>query len=44
MPWICYYLADRDLLSPFILFAVLSIITSISNIFLPFDTMGKELT
>ena len=21
MPWICYYLADRDLLSPFILFA-----------------------
>jgi hypothetical protein len=21
MPWICYYLADRNLLSPFILFA-----------------------
>jgi MFS transporter, putative metabolite:H+ symporter len=43
MPWICMYMAGVDLLSPFLLFAMIAVITSISNFFLPYDTMGKEL-
>lgn len=44
MPWICMYLANKSLLSPFLLFALLSIFTGISNCFLPFDTTGMELS
>jgi len=43
MPWIVMYMSSQDLRSPFILFALLSIMTSFSNIFLPFETLGKEL-
>ena len=43
MPWICMYLESVDTRSPFILFALLSLTTCVSNFFLPFDTMGKEL-
>lgn len=43
MPWVCMFLCTKELLSPFILFSLLSVITSFSNFFLPYDTMGKEL-
>lgn len=43
MPWIVMFMSNADLRSPFILFAILSVITSVTNFFLPFDTLGKEL-
>lgn len=43
MPWICIYLSTMDLLSPFLLFAAISLLTSVSNFYLPFDTLGKEI-
>ena len=51
MPWLCMYLAQKNLLSPFLLFSGklyklfegLSLLTSLSNFGLPFDTTGKEL-
>ncbi|CAD8098915.1 unnamed protein product [Paramecium sonneborni] len=43
MPWICMYMNSQQLRSPFILFSILSIITSFSNCMLPFETLGKEL-
>jgi len=43
MPWICFALMDIHILSPFILFAIFSISVSILDIFLPFDTLGKDL-
>ena len=43
MPWTCMALATRDLLSPFLLFAVLSIMASVGNTFLPYETMGREM-
>ena len=43
MPWICMYMNSKELRSPFILFSVLSLITSCSNFLLPFETLGKEL-
>lgn len=51
MPWICMYLSSMDLLSPFLLFSskeahleiVVSLTTSVSNVCLPYDTLGKEI-
>lgn len=43
MPWICMYMNSKELRSPFILFSVLSLITSLTNCLLPFETLGKEL-
>ncbi|CAD8099055.1 unnamed protein product [Paramecium sonneborni] len=43
MPWICLYLSSFDLLSPFLLFTVISLMTSLTNCFLPYDTLGKEI-
>ena len=43
MPFVVGYLVTVDLYSPFLLFFFIAIITSISNKFLPFDTLGKQL-
>jgi len=43
MPWVCFALMDIDILSPFLLFAALSVSVSVLDIFLPFDTLGKDL-
>ena len=43
MPWICFALIDINILSPFILFAILSLSVSILDMFLPYDTLGKDL-
>lgn len=43
MPWICMSLAAKDLFSPFLLFSVVSLMTSVLDSFLPYDTLGKEL-
>jgi len=43
MPWVCIKLADSDLFSPFLIFACLSILISIIDLLLPYDTLGKDL-
>ncbi|EGR32447.1 major facilitator superfamily protein, putative, partial [Ichthyophthirius multifiliis] len=43
MPWICNQLSEIDLLSPFLLFAFITLIMAILTMQLPFDTLGREI-
>ena len=43
MPFIIGYLLTINIYSPFLLFFTIAVLTSISNRFLPFDTLGKAL-
>lgn len=40
---ICLFLVSLDEMSPFLLFAVLSVITAMLDVTLPFDTLGRDL-
>lgn len=43
MPWICTYLSSIQLLSPYLLFGIVSLASSVINVFIPFETLGREL-
>ena len=43
MPWICNSLSNYDLLSPFLLFALITLLMSVFTFQLPYDTLGREM-